>query len=275
MDRKIVRHHLLSRFSVKRMLNFLLYLYAFLFLYAFFFSERQMFPAPRSSYLDTPEILKLTSGQGVQISALYLPNRNAIYTILYSHGNAEHLGEIRPRLEDLRDFGFSVFAYDYQGYGTSQGTPSEQNAYQDIDAAYRHLTQNLAIPANRIIVYGRSIGGGPSTDLAAREPVAGLILESTFVTIFRVVTKLRILPFDKFNNLAKIRTVRCPVLIMHGTDDQLIPLWHGQRLFKAANEPKRFYVVERAGHQDLLWVAGDRYRQTLWEFNQWLQGAEP
>ncbi|HAX79930.1 MAG TPA: hypothetical protein DCY88_29865 [Cyanobacteria bacterium UBA11372] len=86
-------------------------------------------PQP-STYEDTQDIIKLTTANGVSISAIYLPNPKAKYTILYSHGNAEDLGYGLPMLKELRDIGFSVFAYDYQGYGTSRGTPSEANAYQ-------------------------------------------------------------------------------------------------------------------------------------------------
>jgi len=114
---------------------------------------------------------------------------------------------LRPILERLHKAGFAVFAYDYQGYGTSQGKPSEQNAYRDIDAAYQYLTAQLKLPSERIIVYGRSTGGGPSVDLASCQRVAGLILESTFTSTFRVITRVPLYPFDKFANLSKISSV--------------------------------------------------------------------
>jgi len=174
-------------------------------IFAFFYAERLIFlPRPRS-YQDSPEILKLTTLSGEQISALYLPNPTATYTVLYSHGNAEDLGRIRQRLEHLKTLGVSVFAYDYRGYGTSQGTPSEQNAYQDIESAYRHLTVTLVISPNHIILYGRSLGSGTSVEIASREPIAGLILEGPFTSIFRIVTRIAILPFDRFDNRERAR----------------------------------------------------------------------
>ncbi|MCS6792054.1 MAG: alpha/beta hydrolase [Oscillatoriaceae bacterium SKYG93] len=269
IDKKTLHNLLVGDFSLKRLLGSALFIYACVCAYAYFFSERLIFQPQAASYSDTSDIIKLSSGEeGVQISALYLPNPKATYTILFSHGNAEDLGDIRWLLEKLRQEGFSVFAYDYRGYGTSQGTPSEQNTYRDIDAAYHYLTKKQGISGNRIIVYGRSVGSGPSVDLASRLPVAGLVLESAFVTAFRVLTLVPLFPFDKFANIDKIKHVRCPILIIHGTADMVIGFWHGEKLFAAAREPKRYFWVEGAGHNDVFEVAGDRYFQVLREFVQ-------
>ncbi|MEP0753040.1 alpha/beta hydrolase [Trichocoleus sp. Lan] len=245
-----------------------IFIYAFLCFYAYFFSDRMIFVPQPSSYRDSSEILKLTTTDGVQISAAYLPNPNATYTILYSHGNAEDLFDVLSVRQGLRDMGFEVFAYDYRGYGTSQGTPTERNSYRDIDAAYTYLTQQLGVPPNRIIAYGRSVGSGPAVDLASRQPLAGLIVESAFITAFRVLTRIPIVPFDRFRNLDKIKKVRCPVLVMHGRRDEVIPFWHGEQLFAAANEPKRFLWVDEAGHNDFNWVAAQQSEKAVREFAQ-------
>jgi fermentation-respiration switch protein FrsA (DUF1100 family) len=234
--------------------------------YAYFFSDRQIFFPQLSSYPDSPNILRLTTADGVRIAAVHLPNPQATFTILYSHGNGEDLGDIRFVLEYLQQNGFAVFAYDYRGYGLSEGTPSTENAYRDIDAAYNYLTEVLKLPPQRIIVHGRSVGSGPSVYLASRQPVAGLVLESAFVSAFRVMTQIPILPFEKFPNIDRLGQVRCPVLIIHGTQDTIIPFWHGQALFQAANEPKRLVPIPEAGHNDLVQVAGDRYAKILQEF---------
>ena len=250
------------------------FLFSFLFIYTsfalfvFFRADSLIFLPQPSSYQDTEDILKLPVTDSEQISAIYLPNSNAAYTLLYIHGNAEDLGHIRPWLIRLQGWGFSVFAYDYRGYGTSDGRPSERNAYQDAEAAYQYLTQRLKTPPEQIIVYGRSVGGGSATELATRQPVAGLILESTFTSAFRVVVPFPLLPFDKFSNLDKLRKVRCPVLVMHGQADQTIPFRHGQTLYQAAPEPKAFLWVAEAGHNDFAWVAGERLQQTLLSFQQ-------
>ncbi|MDX2230603.1 MAG: alpha/beta hydrolase [Leptolyngbyaceae cyanobacterium bins.349] len=249
----------------------LLFVYLALNLFAFFFAERMIFLPPVPTYQDSSEILKLTTRNGKQISALYLPNPTATFTILYSHGNGSDLGTSRAVLEEIKRIGFSVFAYDYQGYGTSQGTPSEQNTYQDIDAAYAYLTQALRIPADRIILYGFSVGSGPSLDLATRQPVAGIILEGAFTSTFRVVTHWPILLLDRFRNLDKIQSIQRPILIIHGKLDRVIPFWHSQTLYQYANEPKQFFPVEEADHNNLIYAAGQQYGKTLQNFAQQIQ----
>src|SRR5215813_14862862 len=227
-----------------RMLYIPIVLYLSLAIYALFFSDSAIFPPHPSSYRDTTDILKLKSGNGSMISALYLPNPSAAFTLLVSHGNAEDLGDDREWLEDLRNAGFSVLAYDYQGYGTSQGKPAEKTAYEDEIAAYEYLTHELKTLPEHIIIFGRSVGSGPAVHLAARRPAAALILQSPFVSAFRVLTRIPLLPFDKFPNYKEIGRVHCPVLIIHGSSDRVIDAWHGQELFALANQPKRFYLVQ-------------------------------
>lgn len=229
-------------------------------------SDRLIFLPPPSSYRDTSDIIKIETPNGRRISAIYLPDPNAQYTILFSHGNGEDIGYASDELERLRRLGFSVFAYDYQGYGTSEGTPSEANAYEDISAAYTYLTTELHTPPNRIIAHGRSLGGALAIDLAARQPLAGLIVESSFVSAYRVMTRRSIFPGDKFRSVSKLPRVRCPVLVMHGTNDEIIPLWHGEKLFAIANEPKRSLWVGGAGHNNLVGTAGARFGRAMHEF---------
>lgn len=246
------------------------------FVYTQFFGDRIIFQPPPSSYRDTNEILKLKSGDA-QISALYLQNPNAIYTILYSHGNAEDIGAIRPILEEIKTNGFSVLAYDYRGYGTSSGGSSEQTAYEDIDAAYDYLTRDQKIPAHRIIALGRSLGGAVAIDLAHRKPLAGLIIESSFVSAYRVLTRIPIYPFDRFKSISKITQIHRPVLVIHGRNDEVISVWHGEKLFRAANHPKLSYWVQGAGHNDLFEVAGSGYSRALKSFVELIEksGSRP
>lgn len=266
MDKQRLRKLLIGDFTWKRMITSLIFIYILFTTYVYFRADSMIFLPPIPRYEDTQEIIKLKTGSNQQISAVYLPNPPAKYTILYIHGNAEDLGDIRNRLEKLRDFGFSVFAYDYRGYGTSEGIPTEKAAYEDIDAAYNYLTQVLNIKPREIIVFGRSVGGGSAVDLAARKLVGGLILESTFTSAFRVVVPFPILPFDKFTNLKKIKKVRCPVLVMHGKLDNVVPFEHSQQLFAAVNSPKLSLWIDSANHNDFASVAGEKYGQTLREF---------
>jgi len=237
-----------------------------------FFSDSVIFLPHPSSYQDNAGILKLRTRNGKKISAVYLPNLAAKFTLVVSHGNAEDLGDDRYWLEDLRRMGFSVLAYDYEGYGTSEGKPSEQAAYDDEDAAYEYLTATLQVPPEKVIIFGRSVGSGPAVHLAARQNVAALILQSPFVSAFRVLIRIPVLPYDKFPNYKDIHNVHCPVLIIHGDSDSVIAPWHGRKLFALANEPKRFVPVPGADHNDLDMVAGKTYAAILQEFAASISG---
>jgi len=260
------------------LLNFLRGLFVFVlgayftvFLIAVFFSNQMIFQPRRAGYRDDDGIIKLTSSNGAKISATYLANPASTFTILFSHGNAEDIGDDEIFLEGIRGAGFSVFAYDYQGYGTSEGKPTELHAYEDVDAAYTYLVQTFHIQPNKIISFGRSVGSGPATELALHHAVAGLVLQSPFTSAFRVLTRVSLLPFDRFDNLSKITKLHCPLLIIHGTEDSVISIAHGKELFAAANEPKQALWVERANHNDVPFFAGNRYAAALKKFAQLIE----
>jgi len=210
-------------------------------------------------------VVHLKSG-GTTIAAFYLPNPQTRYTLLFSHGNAEDIGQVMFFLQPFYDAGFSIMAYDYRGYGTSSGKPSEDGVYSDANATYDYVTQELHLPPNQIIAMGRSLGSAAAIHLAATRPVAGLIAEAPFLSAFRVLTRIQILPWDKFNNAREIRNVHVPVLIVHGSGDQVVPFWHGRRLYELAHEPKTFMPVLGAGHNDIVLLAGKKYIQALQTF---------
>jgi abhydrolase domain-containing protein 17 len=255
------------------MLLLLLALYIGLFLFAFFLSDSMIFLPHASSYQDSAEIIKITTAAGKKISAVYLSNPSAKFTLLVSHGNAEDLGDDKYWLDSLRHAGFNVFAYDYEGYGTSEGKPSEKACYQDAIAAYEFLAVDLKTPPDRIIIFGRSVGSGPATYIAAKRPSAGVILQSPFVSAFRVLTRIPLLPFDRFPNYKYIRHIHSPVLIVHSRTDSVIPFWHGQKLFALANEPKHSFWVTNADHNDMDLAEG--YMGAIQSFAATLSKAEP
>jgi fermentation-respiration switch protein FrsA (DUF1100 family) len=274
-DKKfLLRKLLIGDFTITRLIPSVVFIYVSIAGFAYLFSDRMIFMPQRQDYNDHNRFVKIQTLDGTWISACYLPNPRAEFTILYSHGNAENIGDLYDFFESFRDNGFSVFAYDYHGYGANDGKPTEKNSYQDIEAAYLYMVNNLKIPSDRIVVLGRSVGSGMAVHLACREKVAALILESPFVSAFKVLTKIPLLPFDKFNNLSKIKYVHCPVLIIHGTEDDIIPLWHGKKLFEAANPPKYNFWVEGAGHNDLTSKAGNNYWQTIKNFVKTIQPSE-
>ncbi|RCJ26550.1 alpha/beta hydrolase [Nostoc sp. ATCC 43529] len=266
MNQKQLLKIIIGDLTWQRLMKSLIAIYVFFGVYVYFRADSMIFLPQPSSYEDNQEIIKLITIDNTKISARYLYNPKADYTILYAHGNAEDLGNIKQTLEQLYAWGFSVLSYDYRSYGTSEGLPTEKNAYHDIDSAYNYLTKDLKISPQKIIVWGRSVGGGSAVNLASQRPVAGLIIESTFISAFQVIVPFPILPFDKFSNIDKIKNIKCPVLVVHGKVDEIIPFYHGEKLFAAASSPKLYFWVEQASHNDLLWEAGDKYQTTLDKF---------
>lgn len=259
---------------VLRFLALLLVAYAAFCLLVWWGADRVIFQPPPAGYEDGPDFVRLATADGDTVAALHLPNPRAEFTVLFVHGNAEDVGWSRPYFEELRRAGFSVLAFDYPGYGISTGRPSESGAYRAAEAAYAHLTGTLGIPPERIIVHGRSLGGAVAVDLVRSRPAAGLVLESTF-TSTAAVLPLRIVPFDRFATLPKLRNVRVPTLVIHGTRDEVIPFAHGERILAALTGPKEAFWVEGAGHNDLAMVAGERYWQRLRAFAEGLRGRLP
>lgn len=250
-------------------------MYVAAFLVALLLSDRMIFPAPRSSYeRPGPGMEPFPGADGSPLMGLFLPLPEGRYTVLYSHGNYEDLAWARPRMEALRDLGVQVFGYDYRGYGLSPGAASVAHATEDARAAFAYVRDELGVPVEQIVLYGRSVGGGPSLALAVEEPVAGVILEATFTTAFRVVTQVPVLPFDRFRNADRIPDIGAPLLLLHGRRDRVVPFRHGPALFAAAREPKEAVWFDDIGHNDMVEAAPDRYRTAVRRFLESLD-AEP
>lgn len=240
-------------------------------LFAYLFSDSMIFPVSPRTYTQDETIEYLTLSDGTEIAFTYSdagsPDGPAYgYTLLMSHGNGEDIGMVRPFLEFLQEQGFNTFIYDYPGYGLSDGKPNEQNVYESVRASYRYLVDKKGISPEKIVLYGRSVGGGPTVELASKSKVAGVILEAPFMSAFRVVTKINLLPGDKFQNINKIDKIDAPILIVHGTADKLISIRHGKALFEKAKEPKIAKWVEGAGHNNLLDTMGEDYYPVLNDF---------
>ena len=202
---------------------------------------------------------------GVEIALLPAIKPGAEYLILYSHGNSETLFDLGYRFKNYNDHGFSVLGYDYRGYGASGGVPSEKNCYSDIEKVYDYAVNELKYPPEKIIIYGRSLGGGPATELALRRPAAALVLESAFTSAYEVILSFSP-PGDQFDNLSKMPELKIPLLIVHGENDELIPISHGEKNFSAAAGDKYFLRVKNAGHNQLIFRGGEKYWKTLKEF---------
>lgn len=259
-----------------RMILLLAATYAVLAVLAYVYAGRVLFQPPSPSYTGSlVPFTRVPVGRGNDVAVQYLPNRDARFTVLFSHGNAEDLGFLQPILSELREAGFAVVAYDYRGYGQSSGPrPSVRRAVEDAEAVYRYVVDHLGVPPDRLILHGRSLGSGPTLALALSHEAAAVVLESAFVSVLRVVTRARVLPFDHYDNLARVRKLRRPLLVVHGTRDGVIPPWHGRSLFDAAPEPKWAVWVEGAGHNDLAMVAGADHGRAMAEFARRIEALQ-
>ncbi|MDF7808080.1 alpha/beta hydrolase [Pontiellaceae bacterium B12219] len=249
-----------------RSIVFAAVLYLLLNLIALFISDRILFQPQSPGYTRLPHQVRIPTTDGETLNAVYLKNPNAEFTLLFSHGNAEDLGSTLPFMQQFYDLGYSLLLYDYRGYGTSEGHPSYRKIKDDSSAAYRWLTEQQQIEPKTIIAHGRSLGGAVAIWIAAHHEVGGLIVESSFVSALRVKTVFSVFPWDKFKSAKLIHTVDCPVLIIHGTKDRLIPLWHGKKLYAAAPEPKARFWIEEGGHNNYAYVAEERYTETISAF---------
>ncbi len=248
-------------FVLSTILIFLLSAWVLLAVFALLFANRLIFPAPPSSYRLEPPYFQLTTGDGQSaIAAVHLQAEDPLAPVLlFSHGNGEDLGMILPLLMEFQRRGWSVFAYEYPGYGPIPANPSEDGCYAAAFAAWRHLVDECNIKPQQIFLYGRSLGGGPSVDLATKVEAGGIILDGTFTSTFRVMTHFKLVWWDRFDNISRIRSIRCPILIMHGDRDEVVPIWHGRRLFAHAPTVKYNLWVNGAGHNNLIEIAGAAY----------------
>lgn len=248
-----------------RLLLGLVVAYAALCVFARLVAPGMIFLRPAAIAPLAPETIRLPTSDGVMLHARHWKNPDAKFTLLYFSGNGEELGALASYLPEYVKAGFSVLTYEYRGYGHTGGSPSEANCYADAQLLLDWLKRN-GTPPERVIVFGFSLGAGSAIELARTQPVAGLVVESSFVSAFRVMTRVPLLLCDLFENERKLRDVRCPVLILHGDADAVIPVWHGEALYAAANEPKRKLIVPGGGHGGLEAVAKERYWQALRDF---------
>lgn len=250
-----------------KLVLFFLAVYVGLAIAARFMAARALYYPELASRRAPANVQNVRDAAGNDIAVLHLPNPQARFTIWVFHGNAEALGDLEPFLFALRDAGFAVFGFDYPGYGVSTGRPTEESLYASARAARSYLREQLKVPAAQTLIYGRSIGSGPAVQMATEERVGGVVLQSAFTSVFRVLTRWRVFPGDMFENERKLARVTSPVLVMHGRADEIIPFAHGEALFAASREPKRSFFVRDAHHNDFLDVAGPGFWNALREFS--------
>eukprot|EP00252_Welwitschia_mirabilis_P009795 TRINITY_DN22674_c1_g1_i1.p1 TRINITY_DN22674_c1_g1~~TRINITY_DN22674_c1_g1_i1.p1 ORF type:complete len:366 (+),score=40.95 TRINITY_DN22674_c1_g1_i1:211-1308(+) len=209
---------------------------------------------PEVPHRENVDILRLSTKRGQDIIAMYVRNPMASLTLLYSHGNAADLGQMYDLFIELSiHLRVNLLGYDYSGYGQSTGKPSEYNTYADIEAAYRCLQENYGVRGEDIILYGQSVGSGPTVDLASRLPrLRAVVLHSPILSGLRVMYPIkRSYWFDIYKNIDKIGSVNCPVLILHGTSDEVVDFSHGKQLWELCKEKYEPLWLKGGGHCNL------------------------
>jgi len=214
------------------------------------------------------EEVALAAEDGTRLHGWFIPSSRGPLAarklvVLLCHGNAGTISDRVLKASLLHRLGLSVLLFDYRGYGRSAGSPSEKGTYQDAEAAWRWLAAKGFAP-QRIVLYGESLGNGVAVETALRHPPRALILESAFTSIAdmgKVVypwLPVRLIARTRYDNLAKIGSVRAPVLVLHSREDRIVPFRMGRALFAAAPEPKEFFELT-GSHDEGFLDAGPAY----------------
>lgn len=241
--------------------------------------ERNSIFFPCKEIQTTPEFLGLNyqdinfkSTDATELNAWYIPAvetpQRGVSTILFCHGNAGNLSHRLAKIQIFHNLGLNLFIFDYRGYGKSKGSPSESGLYKDTFAAHNYLKHELK--AEKIIGFGESLGAAAIIDLATKVELDALIIEEGFLSA-KAMGK-RIYPFVpafvysvKFDSINKIKNVKCPKLIIHSINDEIVPFGQGQALFEAAAEPKQFLEIIGA-HNDAFLVSQEKLEEGIKKF---------
>jgi len=217
-----------------------------------------------------------TTSDGVRLHGWFVPHPEPRSSLLWFHGNA---GNISHRVENIRllhdKVKVNVFIFDYRGYGRSQGRPSEAGTYRDGEAALDLLRRKLGADASKIILFGRSLGAAVAVEMATRFDSQALILESPFISVAEMARV--VLPFlpigalmqTRYDISSKIKNIRAPLLVLHGDRDTIVPFKQGKAVYDAAPEPKRFFTIAGADHNDTYIAGGEDYFRQLRDFIAW------
>jgi len=230
-------------------------------------------PASAGLFFDD---VHFTASDGVRLHGWYIPYPDAERTLLWFHGNA---GNISHRVENIKllhdNIKINVFIFDYRGYGRSEGEISEKGTYLDGIAAVEYLRAHYQLQPHSLVIFGRSLGAAVAAEIATQIQSVILILESPFISVPEMARAIfpllpvRFFLSTQYNTLEKVRRVKSPLLVLHGDEDEIVPLSQGRRVFEAANEPKRFYAIPGASHNDTYIAGGTPYLDALRESIEW------
>ncbi|OPL10611.1 MAG: hypothetical protein AVO38_04970 [delta proteobacterium ML8_D] len=230
-----------------------------------FFTQSRLIYFPTSEIVATPDQIGLSyksvsfkAPDGMRLSGWFIPAESPRGVLIFCHGNA---GNISHRLESIYIFHglqLSIFIFDYRGYGTSEGMPSEEGSYLDAQGAWNYLIEQEGLDPFDIIIFGRSLGGAVASWLAREHTPKALIVESAFTSASDLAGEIylclpaKLLCKYKYDTLAAIREVQCPVLIVHSQEDRIVPFRHAHKLFDAADDPKAFLEISGSHNEGFI-----------------------
>jgi hypothetical protein len=268
-----------TKFRPMSFLIFLIFLLSIIFLLRLFENQFIYFPVKYPGGYWQPETFGVqvedcyfNAADGVRLHGWLATHEKPIATLLWCTGNAGNISHRLDNLARLVKLPINVFIFGYRGYGRSEGSPNENGVYLDALAAYDYLASRPDIDRNKIVLFGRSLGGSVAVDLATKRPCAGLILESTFTSAQDMAkSSFGFIPVHlfiktKFDSINKINRLHVPLLLIHGSQDRTVSIRLGKKLFAAANEPKEFYEIAGADHNDTYIVGGQAYFNRLLDF---------
>jgi len=236
-----------------------------------YFPEKKWDAVPKDYGL-TAEDISLVTRDSEKLHAWFIKADPEEAVLLFFHGNAGNVSHRLDKIAPLVRSGISVFLLEYRGYGKSTGKPTEEGLYLDAEASYQELVSNQNVDPSRLFLFGESIGGAVAIQSATQHQYAGIILEATFTSVKDMAsTIIPLLPIhmilkSKYDSIAKIDKINTPLLFIQGDRDEIVPYRLGQKLFKAAKEPKAFYSIPGAHHNDTYVRGGQHYYDRILEF---------
>ena len=248
---------------------FILVIPVILFLFVRFLEQKSLYYpfrsidyTPKDIGLDYKDV-NISTDDGIDIHGWFIPAKDPEGVLLFSHGNGGNISHRLEKLQMLHELNLDILIYDYRGYGLSKGKPSEAGLYLDAEAMYEYLLNERGYEPDKIVAYGESLGGAVAVELAGRRPLKCMIIEGSFSSIKDIARQY--FPFiptfllkTEFDSIKKINSINIPKLVMHSTDDEVIPFKYGVALYEVAAEPKKF-VVLKGGHNDSFLISKEEY----------------
>ena len=231
-------------------------------------------PVPRAVGLPQAEVVTFPTADGLTLRGWFVPSSSPspAYTVLVLNGNAGNRAYRAPLAVSLQQQGLQVLLFDYRGYGGSEGKPTEAGLRADADAARRYLVQRNDVDVTRLIYFGESLGTALAVALAADQPPAGVFLRSPFPSLVEVgqihypFLPVRFLLQDRYAAMEDIARVTCPVLVLAGDRDRIIPLGLSRRVYEAATSTKELVILPGSDHNDFELLAGDQMIGAITQF---------